>query len=161
MQNIHVCYSIYFFIMSTSKTFTGKWLGSFSYLQENEFTDQVVLPDVTFSLELYDENGSFTGTCIDDEVKDIMKGVITVKGFVDGDIISFTKQYPSFYFTDENGQIQVDPSQAHPPIIYSGIYDAECNTYSGEWEMTIATENIQGECFDDMIGGSWIISKAI
>ncbi|ABG57596.1 hypothetical protein [Cytophaga hutchinsonii] len=147
-------------MMNASNTLSGKWLGSFNYDPECMILYPENHPDTTFCLQLSDNSGSLTGTCIDDEVKGIMKGIITVSGFADGDIISFTKQYPCFYFMNEDGKIQIDDSKVHPPVIYSGVYDAESDTYSGEWEMTLTTENIQGECFDEIIFGSWIIRRA-
>lgn len=82
-----------------------------------------------------DEKLSFKGTVWEDEFSGITGKLLTVKGFIDEDHISFVKKYPCSYEFDENGKIIIDESKRGHEVIYDGYWDDENKNWTGEWEV--------------------------
>ncbi|MBN8695322.1 MAG: hypothetical protein J0L87_02225 [Bacteroidetes bacterium] len=143
--------------MSIPKKLSGKWKGEYILGPEYEKNEG---RSVEFILELTeDEDGSIRGICIDSDTKSLFSEPIIVLGFVDNDIISFTKKYPFSYYLDENGQAIIDKETDHPEIIYSGEYDHEKNIFKGDFELIIDSQQFGYGFFDDSLTGTWTMSK--
>ena len=97
------------------------WEGFFTYQDGYEDIDQYI--DVDFTMNLIFNGDSFHGTSEDSESKYFFDKPTQVKGFVDGNKISFVLNYPYAYFKDYDGQIFVDKNSKHPEIHYFGIFD--------------------------------------
>lgn len=78
---------------------------------------------------------SFMGAVWEEEFTRISGKKLSVKGYIDGDHISFVKQYPCHYGYDENGKVFVDDTQRGHDVIYDGYWDEERGIWSGEWEV--------------------------
>lgn len=136
----------------------GQWVGYFSY--GPEYGEELVGEQVQFRLFIDRcDNGVFEGKSIDLEGVGANFELAEVKGFVDGDFISFTKQYPNLYSIDESGNTVVDQSRSHPIVSYTGAYDSRSKTYSGEWELRMEIQPIGEYWLEDICTGKWEIRK--
>lgn len=76
-----------------------------------------------------------------------------IKGFYKGNLISLIKEYPFYWFFNDNGQIERILDKRHPEIHYTGrYYNNKC---IGTWEMELETWN-QGEGYiASSLNGKW------
>jgi hypothetical protein len=145
--------------MAASNTLTGQWVGQYTY--GPEFGDEMYGQNVQFRLFLKDAgNGQFTGTSVDIEGFGANMDKATVNGFIDGNFISFTKEYPKNFIIDEDGHTHEDQANSHPRLSYSGSLDKSLNAYRGTWELWV-NEVLDGErgSFVDIFTGTWEMKK--
>lgn len=90
-----------------------------------------------------DEKLCFTGSVSEEEFSGIIGRLLSVKGFIDGDHISFVKQYPCLYEFDENREVIIDESKRGHEVIYDGYWDETKAIWTGEWEVEGETEIFQ------------------
>jgi hypothetical protein len=64
--------------------------------------------------------GQFNGTSVDMEGYCANMDTAIIKGFVNDDFISFTKEYSDYLIIDENRQTIKDPSTIKPRLNYEG-----------------------------------------
>lgn len=134
------------------------WKGFFTYLEGYEIIDAYIKVD--FQMDLTFDGNSFTGTSIDSESENIFVEPILVRGFIENNIISFVKNYPCYYYKDEDGNIKLDKDFSHPDIDYLGHYDQSENKYSGTWEMIIFEEKISESNFiEEVANGEFEIYR--
>lgn len=134
-----------------------KWEGYFTYV--NELEDGTISEDrVSFEMELVFDNGSFSGTTVDEETKGLFDEPITVNGFVVENEISFIVMYPHNYLIGEDGGVVIDHETDYPGCEYEGEFDADENKFIGEWHL-IAHENRQGifqsSYLQEVHSGNW------
>jgi hypothetical protein len=87
-----------------------------------------------FKIEIeLDDNLSFTGTVWEDEFSEISGKLVSVRGFIDGDHISFVKKYPCKYEFDENLEVVLDIDKPGHEVIYDGYWNEELENWTGEW----------------------------
>ncbi len=142
--------------MTSLNNLTGKWKGTYKY--GPEYADMEGT-SVDFILEITDTDGEINGTSVDNETKDLFDKPTIVQGFWDGEIISFTKQYPYAYYLDEQNKIQVDKNMAPHTVTYSGQIDAETNSFTGEWDIIIDSQKIGDGYFDESLTGTWTLVR--
>jgi hypothetical protein len=101
----------------------------------------------------------FYGNFSDDETRDIFQDNGIVRGFCEGTYISFDKQYPKVWETNENGLIEVIENSIPPLIKYEGFLSD--NQFEGTWEIhQYYKEN--DEIFSMIFGtGTWSMRKSI
>lgn len=134
------------------------WKGFFTYLHTYDLFDTYI--EVAFRMDLTFNGNSFIGTSIDSESENIFMESIMVKGFIDNDIISFVKNYPYYYYKDEDGNIIVDKDLEHPNIEYLGFYDQTEKKYSGTWEMIVSEEKISEDDYrEEVLSGEFEICR--
>lgn len=94
---------------------------------------------IGFRLEVWPEDGSFSGFATDEETKDLFAiGTIRVKGFTEDALISFVKTYPNTYSLDEYGKAVIsDPDKSHP-VEYYGVWDEQEGKYAGNYVVVFA-----------------------
>lgn len=101
--------------MSNSIDFTGQWVGSFAY--GPEYGDDLEGKKVQFRIFIDTfKDGQFTGKSVDLEGIGANFEIAQVKGYIDKDFISFTKEYPHFYGLDEAGNTINDKNKPHPIV---------------------------------------------
>lgn len=88
-----------------------------------------------FALEVTEQDGMFSGVCYEEAFAAADGEWITVRGFVDSNIISFVKKYPFLMASHPDGITRLDRTKPHPQIHYRGYYDELKKIYSGEWEL--------------------------
>jgi hypothetical protein len=144
--------------MINSIAFTGQWIGYFAY--GPEYGDDLVGEKVQFRIfvdSFYNEQ--FTGRSVDLEGIGANYEIAQVKGYIDGDFISFTKQYPHLYGLDEEGNTVEDKTRQHPIVSYSGEYNVVTKTFSGQWELRIEIAPVGEYWLEDICTGTWEIRK--
>jgi hypothetical protein len=143
--------------MTEIKSLTGKWKGQFT-LGENYESEEG--ESVDFILYLLHNDGVFNGICIDNQVEGLFSEPITVNGFWDNELISFTKQYPFLYYPDEKGKLIIDRSRKHPEISYTGEFDNIQNCYSGEFILIEDSIPLaDGGYLELELSGTWTMKK--
>ena len=134
------------------------WKGFFAYLEGFEAIDEYTT--VEFTMEVTFNGNSFTGTATDTESENVFKEPALVKGFIEDDKISFVKNYPCYYYKDENGKIALDESLSHPNIEYLGFYDESEKKFLGTWEMIVDEEKIsEDQYLEEVISGDFEIQR--
>ena len=124
------------------------WSGYFTYPIYDE--DGKLLDDVEeripFEMSIQIQEGSFTGTATDEESKHLFNKPAIIKGFIEKNLISFTKQYPCLYYINEQGELTINTQEKHPEIRYTGFLNETQNEIIGEWELgTSPGEGYWGE----------------
>lgn len=132
----------------------------------NEFVDdnnELLSFPVSFTMKVSFQGNSFQGTRIDDETKSVINEPVRVKGFLEGDFISFTIDYPCNYYIDpDTGQTILLEDEPHPGVVYEGFFDKTIQTYKGEYQVVI--EELRKGVFQDdfdveAIVGNWEMEK--
>lgn len=136
----------------------GQWIGQFVY--GPEYGDEMHGEKVQFRLFINEcSSGQFNGTSVDMEGYGANMDTAIIKGFVNDDFISFTKEYPDYLIIDENRQIIKDPSNVKPRLNYEGHYNLLSKSFSGQWELW-ANEELSGEgSIVDIYTGTWEMTK--
>jgi hypothetical protein len=136
----------------------GQWIGHFEY--GPEYGEELAGEKVQFRAFIENfNNGEFEGKTVEVNGVGANFEQATVKGFLEGSFISFTKQYPHYYGFDENNNAIEDKSQAHPLVNYEGHYDALTKTFKGEWEMRIDVEPVGNGWMEEVCTGKWELRK--
>jgi len=134
-----------------------KWNGTFSYLEGYELPDQY--KEVEFTMDINISENSFVGISTDSESEKLFDKPATIKGFIEGDKISFIVKYSYSYFKNENGQLILDPTSEHPDIHYLGFFDDDKTEVNGNWEMTIYEEKYGDEYLEEVANGKFNMRK--
>ena len=144
--------------MSNSIDFTGQWVGHFAY--GPEYGDDIVGEKVQFRLFIDSfKDGQFNGRSVDLEGIGANYEIAQVIGFIDGNFISFTKQYPHLYGLDETGNTFNDKDKQHPIVAYSGEYKLNTKTFAGQWELRMEIQPVGEYWLEDICTGTWEIRR--
>lgn len=113
------------------------WSGHFTYAVYDDKGNASDKEEkrIAFKIVINLHNGTFTGTSIDEESKHLFNEPVTVKGFIEKNLMSFTMQYPFLYYINEQGELATDREQEHPKIRYTGFFNDTKDEIVGEWEM--------------------------
>jgi hypothetical protein len=141
-----------------AKAATGKWKGSFTY---GEGYGSRTGKAVEFTLELKEADGEFTGFSVDAESKDYMSEPVLIAGFLEEEMISFTKQYPYFFYATEQGELVVNKDKFHPEVIFNGEFNEAEAKYEGDWEILSASIQFGYESDSSSWTGTWEMKKII
>lgn len=145
--------------MQKSIDFTGQWVGHFAY--GPDYGDELAGEKVHFRLFIDSfKEGEFVGRSIDLEGIGANYEVAEVKGYVEGNFINFTKQYPYLYGLDEAGKTIENKSKSHPIVSYVGEYNENTRTFTGQWELRVEIEPVGEYWLEDICTGTWEIRKA-
>jgi hypothetical protein len=128
------------------------WQGQFEYDKADYGFDTVV----KFELHVKFENGSLEGITTDPEFAELSDLLVMVKGFVEGDHISFVKSYPLYYESDENGKSSINESKKGHDVVYDGYFDPTVNKWTGHWEILTDEIKVDVELYEQhYVGGIW------
>lgn len=138
--------------------FTGHWKGYYKYGER--YSKHLQKIENYFEMELVVIKNKITGLCKDEDTKDLFEESADIFGNIGNDYsLDFTKHYPFFYGTDDDGDIFIDKSMKHPPVDYFGIFDPITNTAFGNWRMELIQvtdiETVLRHEFD----GTWLMKK--
>jgi hypothetical protein len=127
------------------------WIGKYGYLYDDAENDFY-----SFEINATIEKGSFEGTVFEEEFSGATGNLVAVKGFIDGDFISFVKTYPYCYWKDEKDEIIIDEKFPGGEVIYSGSFDENTGVWKGEWEIEISAVSVDEEVDSiEMMVGVW------
>jgi hypothetical protein len=101
---------------------------------------QVISEDVTVVVEFritveMDARMNFNGSAWEAEFSRLSGKELTVRGFVDGEHISFVKTYPCGFTVDAFGQSIILPDERGHEVLYDGYWDHAMEMWTGEWEV--------------------------
>lgn len=136
----------------------GQWQGFFKY--GPAYGEIVEGQEAEFRLfvEAYHE-GTFSGRVIDWDGFGVDGEVSILEGFVDADLISFTKQYDKRFFIDELGNPFVDDTLPGHKVFYQGRFDAHSNQFVGHWEIIEEVAHTPQVTFEQVASGTWRMHK--
>jgi hypothetical protein len=142
--------------MNSMKTLTGKWEGTYVLGPEYEADEG---KSYDFMLELEDENRAFTGVCYEAGLSERFHKPITVTGFWDENMISFTKKYPCLYLYGEDGNVVIDDANEHPDIYYTGEFDETGKGFSGDFELVVDSFRYGEGWLELSCKGTWSMKR--
>ena len=134
----------------------GKWKGYYEYgvgYQLPFFGSRVEM-QVEF---VVDQEGKFTGTITEIPSDFSVPMDAKINGFIDIDLISFIKSYPSHFQINPDNTMKV--SEGSLDIQYTGYIDEKNHAIYGEWSIEDEFTNEEG--FDDTgySTGIWLIKR--
>tara|TARA_B100000683_G_scaffold85622_1_gene84492 strand:+ start:53 stop:487 length:435 start_codon:yes stop_codon:yes gene_type:complete len=88
-----------------------------------------------FEAQIKQQKQTFTGLAKDTVGLGIHPEPAKLEGEINGNQISFTKQYPSFHYVGKKESVKFEESLKGPKIKYFGSIDTELETIEGVWEM--------------------------
>jgi len=138
--------------------YIGQWQGFYTY--GPEYGEIVAGKEAEFRLfiEEYGDN-QFSGKCIDWEGIGADGEFSKVTGFIKGDFISFTKEYPHYYVMDEWGNSSIEPDLAGHTVVYEGRFEPHLNSFVGTWEINIAIDHIGELTIEEVLTGTWRMKR--
>lgn len=132
---------------------SGKWKGSYTPVSEDGSEGRTK----SFEMVLVEEEDEFEGEIIETSEGNQSPGAAKVTGFIMEDQVSFVKQFPSLFYYNEQGDLQIDESKPHPEIHYQGELSGD--EISGTWDMEIGTAQFYGDFYSKMLSGRWQVKK--
>ncbi|MBP6688199.1 MAG: hypothetical protein KA160_10110 [Lacibacter sp.] len=137
----------------------GKWTGYYEY--GPLYGDQLYGEKVSFQLNLNDlGDDTFEGVCQDMEGIGSEKGVAKIKGFINDNFISFTKEYDDVWMFDEAGNEEPnDPKVLSSQLSYKGTYNPHKREFTGEWEILSSIKLSDGSISEQIYYGTWAMKK--
>lgn len=120
--------------MEEQISMSGQWAGFYEYGEG--YSEKIKGERGLFRMFIHDfGEGQFAGTGIDLEGTGSLYEQFEVKGFVLGDMISFTKRYEQTHYIDEDGEITGEPLDKECILFYTGTYEPMEKKFWGEWEI--------------------------
>ena len=99
------------------ESITGKWIGE--YIYGDSYVEELKGKSVKFLLELLSEGELISGTCIDEETKELYPKPARIEGTFENGSILFYKTYPSDLEMVENKLRALEYNSAS--IQYMGV----------------------------------------
>ena len=132
----------------------GQWQGFYKF--GREYGEMIEGKEAQFRMfvETF-QNGQFSGRTIDWEGYGAEGHTAIIKGFVDGDLISFTKKYEHYLYFDEWGNTLVDEQQRGLTVVYEGRFDEGSKQYAGTWEISVELEHTPDATWADVMTVTW------
>ena len=118
----------------TAQNITGNWKGEFIY--GPMYPQHVRNTATAFTTQLIAYGNNITGICKDDDITALAPGDVTIKGSLDGNDVSFNKQYPYTVLFTKEGKVHVHFVRRQQPVKYTGSYNAGTGAFSGNWTFT-------------------------
>lgn len=142
---------------TTTSILNGLWSGYFRYGQQ--FGD-LQGQKVTFRITLQEtEEGQFHGKCIELEGEGVNPEIANIRGYMEGNCITFVKEYPINYFFDEEGNLVVNKRTPAPLLTYFGEYNWPTKTFTGHWELEVNHGYLIDRDAVTVFTGTWEMSK--
>jgi hypothetical protein len=139
----------------------GHWKGEFTY--GPDYGEVMTGVKEKFSLVIEEvTNGSFKGKCVDLEMRNSSEFIQShIKGFLENNFISFTKEYPYQYLSDEDGNAILDKNKKGHTVTYEGEFNVSTNCFSGTWEIVSFVKLLWFRWFVQRAEGTWSMYKEL
>jgi hypothetical protein len=134
----------------------GHWEGKIIYGAEY---DKLEHKELYFSMDIIQDLDAFTGIALDKEGIGVNPDKATIKGFIDGNEISFVKQYESTAWFDENDLVVIEKNKLSPEINYFATFDPLTNVIEGHWDVVISSQPFGNDWLDDISTGSFSMRR--
>ena len=141
----------------------GLWKGKYTY--GSGYSLEMIGKSELFELNIIDNDGIFTGSCIDEIVKSIPGNNSEIEGVFKDNYISFFKKYRYYSIIDNSdGKISIDDIK-FDGIHYTGNllkrFFSGKEYFKGEWTITSEYRNKEtNEVIVSTIEGTWRMEKA-
>ena len=136
----------------------GQWLGHFEY--GPEYGEERIGEKVHFRIFIDSfHNNEFIGKCVELEGVGASDQISQIRGNMKDSLISFTKKYPLAFYVDAGGNAVLDESRPPHVVNYSGEYNHETQTFSGEWDIRLDTEERIFGKSQQVASGFWEMRK--
>ncbi|MBN2610449.1 MAG: hypothetical protein JXB00_02735 [Bacteroidales bacterium] len=135
----------------------GTWLGELVY--NDDHRPELQGKTMKFRLVLEENDGEFTGECVDTEGTGVIPEPASINGFIDDQVISFVKLYPHFYFVNDQVEIVKDEDKEPVEINYSGEYNAENEQFEGDWNAVYAVKQFTFGYAENLVSGTWVMKR--
>lgn len=112
--------------------------------------------ELIFEAEFSQDNDTFTAVGIDKSGVGMSPDLARLNGFLDGDNISFVKQYEFSHYASGDGRTIVDKNNAGHEINYFGTYDSVNDMFHGDWDITMRPK---GYSYDLTATGTWTMKR--
>ena len=126
---------------------TVQWTVEFAYLLEAN----KISPIETFQIEATKDEVTFEGSASDAEYEQLAGEKPQIEGIIQDEHIRFTKTYPHYYGSDENGKLFLDKTIPGHSVVYEGEWYEPKKHYEGDWFIEWIDED--GEVYH--ITGPW------
>lgn len=138
---------------AVEEIYKGAW-----FYREGTFNNEEII-QIPFRMNVKIYEGIFKGTSEDEETKDIFDEPVKVRGFIEGNHISFIKTYPKNYELLEDGTPKVIKNSGPHEVTYDGSWDPKTQNWKGEWEVLLGEEKV-GDAYDmEFYMGDWELKK--
>lgn len=138
----------------TDLLYVGQWQGFYQYGREYGPYVQGKEAEFRLFIEEY-RDGQFSGKAIDWDGFGADGQVSEVKGFIDEELISITKQYAHSAVFDEWGNCLEEVGNNGHMVSYEGRFVEEENCFVGTWEIVTELEHTPHETLEYVVGGTW------
>lgn len=132
----------------------GQWQGFFKYGPEYGTIIEGNEAEFRLFIEEYND-GKFSGRIIDWDGLGADGEVSEMQGFIDGDLISFKKQYFRSFIIDEFGNTSVEEDVPGHTVIYEGRFDKKTNNFLGKWEIVRELSHTPYLTLEEVLSGTW------
>ena len=112
--------------------------------------------ELVFEAEFSQDEDTFTAVGIDKDGAGMSPDLAKIKGFLDGDRISFVKQYEFSHYASGDGKTIIDNNNPGHEINYFGAYDSINNMFYGDWDITTRPK---GFGYDVTATGTWFMKR--
>lgn len=133
----------------------GQWQGFFSY--GPEYGEILEGAEVEFRMFIeHFKNGEFSGRIIDWNGAGENGAVCFMKGFIDGDFISFIKQYNRLHTFDQWGNVETNDTKGYE-VLYEGRLFTKEKCVRGTWEISFTIADEAEQSIEEVSTGTWRI----
>ncbi len=143
--------------MENNIKIAGVWYGEHTY--EDEHRPELKGKKLCFRMTLEEHDGDISGECIDTEGTGVVNEPGSITGFIDEDVISLVKLYPSFYFLNYQGEIEKIEEKLPPEINYSGTYNPESDSFEGDWYVVFEVKQLTFAFAEQLVSGTWFMKR--
>ncbi|MCI4671140.1 MAG: hypothetical protein MRZ79_23580 [Bacteroidia bacterium] len=135
---------------------TGRWKGY--YIYGNGYGLPYFGQKVEFESEMIQRKDEVSGV-ITEKGEYSVPMEATFSGFVQGNFLSFIKNYPGKAQIDEEGDLNVEANGNSHEIHYQGYLDQEHDSIYGRWSISQVVRGPFGEEMTHICEGLWLIKR--
>lgn len=140
---------------------TGRWKGKYTYGEG--YPHRYIGRSEPFEFDITDQNGTISGTCIDQVVEAKEGNESYIIGTFSENQITFKKRYKFHFSTDESGSHFIDKNMEQDGVDYTGKLRKTIFTrktyFSGEWSITSQYKDAQNRMQTIVGKGTWKMKK--
>lgn len=133
----------------------GRWVGNYTYGQG--YSAAKTGKSVAFELILATDDNGFTGRCFDDPDTLPFDAPAKVRGFSDGNQVSFIKKYPYRWVMLPDNSIRIEEGGKPHEVHYFGTFSN--GVFEGEWEIASSQRMQDGSRRYFSSKGTWTMQK--
>jgi hypothetical protein len=142
---------------------TGHWKGKYTY--GKGYPSDLIGTSEPFEFEIWDEDGLFTGTCVDSVVSMSADNDSTIRGVFKDKKISFKKSYKYHFALSESNEPVIDETVKYNGVDYTGRLYRKFffgkHYFSGRWSITAEYRDQINRIQTFKCEGTWSMRKVL